>query len=199
MDHAPGAVTPLNPEMVQAGDAVGQRAQRRGLLKGAVRPVGIVEVFVLAQDGHQVSLVPDQGPVQQLTAAAADPPLHDRIHPRRLNGGADNPDASGLEHCVERGGEAGVPVMQHELHPRPGVLRVDQQVPCLLHYPGLDGVLGGAKDPDAAGAVLDDGQDIDLGAVEQVGGEEVQRQDPLRLGPQELPERGVQRGVQRGR
>jgi hypothetical protein len=26
MNHAPGAVTPLNPEMVQAGDAAGQRA-----------------------------------------------------------------------------------------------------------------------------------------------------------------------------
>jgi hypothetical protein len=53
-------------------------------------------------------------------------------------------------------------------------------------------VLGDAEDPDAAGAVLDDGQDIDLGAVEQVGGEEVQRQDPLRLGPQEFsPARSV--------
>jgi hypothetical protein len=26
MNHAPGAVTPLNPEMVQVGDAAGQRA-----------------------------------------------------------------------------------------------------------------------------------------------------------------------------
>jgi hypothetical protein len=33
-------------------------------------------------------------------------------------------------------------------------------------------MLGGAKDPDAAGAVLDDGQDIDPGAVEQAGGEQ---------------------------
>jgi len=34
--------------------------------------------------------------------------------------------------------------------------------------------------------VLDDGQDVHLGAVEQVGGEEVQRQYRLRLGSQEL-------------
>jgi hypothetical protein len=26
MNHAPGAVAPLNPEMVQVGDAVGRRA-----------------------------------------------------------------------------------------------------------------------------------------------------------------------------
>jgi len=47
-------------------------------------------------------------------------------------------------------------------------------------------MLGGSEDPDAAGAVLDDGKDVDLRGVEQVGGEEVQRQDPLRLGPKEL-------------
>jgi hypothetical protein len=39
MNHTPGAVTPLNPEMVQVGDALGQRAQRRGLPEGSVRPV----------------------------------------------------------------------------------------------------------------------------------------------------------------
>ena len=49
MNHAPGKVTPLNPEMVQVGGAVGQLAQWRGLLEGAVRPVGIVKVLVLPQ------------------------------------------------------------------------------------------------------------------------------------------------------
>src|SRR5579871_1392345 len=83
MDHASGAVTPLNPEMVQVGYAVGQRAQWRGLPEGPVRPVGVVKVLVLPQHRHQVTLVPDQGPVQQLTSAAADPPLHDRIGPHR--------------------------------------------------------------------------------------------------------------------
>jgi hypothetical protein len=76
--------------------------------------------------------------------------------------------------------------MQHELHPRPGVLQVHQQVPCLLHHPGLDRIPGGAQNPHTAGAVLDHGKDVDLGAVEQVGGEEVQRQNPLCLGPQEF-------------
>jgi hypothetical protein len=42
MNHAADAVTPLDPEMVQVGDAVGQRAQWRGLLEGSVRPVGVV-------------------------------------------------------------------------------------------------------------------------------------------------------------
>jgi Insertion element 4 transposase N-terminal len=182
VNHAAEAVTPLNPEMIQVGDAVEQRAQWRGLLEGSVRPVGIVNVLVLPQHHHQVPLVPDQGPVQQLTLAAANPPLHDRIHPRRLNRGAGNPDASGLEDGVERGGEAGVPVMRHELHPCLGILQVHEQVPGLLDNPGLDRMPRNAQDPDAPAAVLDRRKDVRLRAIEQVSGEEVQRQDPLRLG-----------------
>ena len=83
VNHAPGAVTPLDPEVVQAGDAPGQRAERRGLAEGAVGPVGVAEVLVFAQDGRRVPLVPGQGPVQQLAAAAADPAFHDRIAPHR--------------------------------------------------------------------------------------------------------------------
>jgi hypothetical protein len=165
------------------------------LIQGAVRPVRVVEVLVPAQHDHQVALIPDQGPVQQLSPAAADPPFRDRIHSRCLNGGADDPDASGLEHGVEPGGEAGVPVMQDELHPRPSILQVHEQVPGLLHHPRLDRVLRDAEDSDPSAAMLDDGQDMHLGAVDQVGDEEVQRQDPLRLGSEELaPARAVPAG-----
>jgi hypothetical protein len=73
MDHASGAVSPPEAEVVQVSDAVWQRTERRGLVQGAVRPVRVIEVLVLAQDRHQVALVPDQGPVQQLAPAAADP------------------------------------------------------------------------------------------------------------------------------
>lgn len=60
--------------MVRVGDAIGRRgAQWRGLLQGTVRPVRVVELLVLSHHDHQVPLVPDQGTVQQLTAAAADP------------------------------------------------------------------------------------------------------------------------------
>jgi len=85
--------------------------------------------------------------------------------------------------------------MYHELHPHPGVLQVHEQIPGLLDDPGLDRVLGGAQDPDASAAVLDCRKDVHLRAIEQVSGEEVQRQDPLRLGSQELrPARAVPAG-----
>jgi hypothetical protein len=45
---------------------------------------------------------------------------------------------------------------------------------------------GTAEDSDAPGCVLDYGQDVGLGAVEQVDREEVAGQDGLGLGAQEL-------------
>jgi AbrB family looped-hinge helix DNA binding protein len=125
------------------------------------------------------------GSVQQLTSAAANPPLRDRIHSRCLNGGADDPDPGRPEHGIERPREAGVPVMQDELRSCPGIPQVHEQVPSLLDNPGLDRVRG-AQDPDAPVAVLDHRKDVHLRAIEQVSGEKVQRQDPPCLGPQEL-------------
>src|ERR1039457_137213 len=62
----------------------------------------------------------------------------------------------------------------------------------LLDDPGLDRVLRGAQDPDAPVAVPGHRKDVHLRAIEQDSGEEVQRQDPLRLRPQELrPPRAV--------
>ena len=43
MNHASGAVVPLDPEPIQVGDAIGQRAQRRDLVQGSVRPVPVAE------------------------------------------------------------------------------------------------------------------------------------------------------------
>src|SRR6476646_4951932 len=155
VDDATRAVVAPDPEMIQVGDAIWQGPQWRGLAQGAVRTVRIAEILVLSQHHHQVVLIPDQGPVQQLTPAAANPPLHDRIHSGYLNAGADDPDPSRLEHGIERLREAGIPVRQDELHLRPGIFQVHEQVPGLLDDPGLDRVLRGAQDPDAPGAVLD--------------------------------------------
>jgi hypothetical protein len=97
--------------MIQVGDAIWQGPQWRGLVQGAVRPVRVVEVLVLPQHHHHVARVPGQGPVQQLTPAAANSSLRDRIHSRCLNGGADDPDPGRLEHGIERLRKAGVAVM----------------------------------------------------------------------------------------
>ena len=66
------------------------------------------------------------------------------------------------------------------------VAEVHDQVAGLLGGPFPGGMQGDAEDADAPGGVLDHGQDIGLGAIEQVGREEVARQDRLGLGAQEL-------------
>jgi len=73
VDDATRAVVAPDPEVIQVGDAIWQGPQWRGLAQGAVRTVRIAEILVLSQHHHQVVLIPDQGPVQQLTPAAANP------------------------------------------------------------------------------------------------------------------------------
>src|SRR2546430_17634121 len=63
---------------------------------------------------------------------------------------------------------------------------VHEQVAGLLGGPLPGGMQGDPEDADAAGCVLDHGQDIGLSAVEQAGREEVAGQDRLGLGAQEL-------------
>ena len=72
-------------------------------------------------------------------------------------------------------------ILRYEVRPHFGIARNTS-----LCQESWDRVLGSAKDPDAARAMLDHGQDIHLRAVEEVGGKEVKRQDPLCLRSQEL-------------
>jgi hypothetical protein len=51
----------------------------------AVRPVLIVVDLVLAQDPPQMVQIPDQGAVEKLAPASADPAFGDRVHARRLH------------------------------------------------------------------------------------------------------------------
>ena len=66
------------------------------------------------------------------------------------------------------------------------LVKVHEEVAGLLGGPFAGGMEGDAEDADAPGRVLDYGQDVGLGAVEQVDREEVARQDRLGLGAQEL-------------
>jgi len=151
-----------------------------------VRPVLIVMSLVFVQDLPQMSLVPDQGAVQELTAASADPAFGDRVHARRPDVAEDGPDPGVGEDRVERRGEVGAAVADHELDAVRLVAEVHDQVAGLLGGPCAGGILRDAEDADAPAGVLDHGQDVRPGAVEQVDGEEVARQDRLGLRAQEL-------------
>ena len=74
------------------GDALGD---------ALVRPGRAVMRLVLGQDGAQVALAEDQHAVEELSAQGTDKALGGCIHARRLDGGAQDPGAGGLEDSVE--------------------------------------------------------------------------------------------------
>jgi len=50
-----------------------------------MRAMGVVELLELAEGVEQVRLIPDLGPVKELTAAGENPAFHDRVHPGHLD------------------------------------------------------------------------------------------------------------------
>ena len=96
------------------------------------------------------------------------------------------PDASVGQDRVERGGEVRSAVADHELDPMCLVAEVHEEVAGLLSGPLPGGMQRDAEDADAPGRVFYYGQDVAMGAVEQVDREEVARQDRVGLGAQKL-------------
>jgi hypothetical protein len=64
----------------------------------------IVMGLVLAQDPPQMALIPDQGAVQELAAASADPAFGDRVHAGRPDVAEHGPDPGIGKDCVEYDG-----------------------------------------------------------------------------------------------
>ena len=132
----------------------------------------------------------------QLSPYRADPPAHRPVRLGTVTGFLAcyfplSPFGSRVSHQIQR----------HLLQSLPATRAIQQcaswrtQVPCLLHDPRLDRVLGGAEDPDAAGAMLDRGQDVDFRAVEEIGGEKSSARIPCACdrrnsGQPELSRRG---------
>lgn len=111
-------------------------------------------------------LVPDEGSVEDLAAAGADPPLHDRVRARRPHRALDDPCAGALKHRVEGGDEFGVPVADEEFDLASMPVEVHQQIPGLLRDPRRCWMVGDAQDRDAPGRVFDDRRAVHLGTVE---------------------------------
>jgi hypothetical protein len=74
------------------------------LAEGPVRPVGVVVIDVFAEDVVEMSSAGDEDAVGALAPGAGDPPLADRVRPRRLDRGLDDPHADRGEDGVERAG-----------------------------------------------------------------------------------------------
>jgi hypothetical protein len=142
-------------DLVQVDDRRRQRPQWAGIGDALMGAMPAVEAFELPQSVQQVALVPDQGPVQQLTTAGLHPPLHDRIHAGHPDAAEHDLDTRISQDGVEQFRELAVPIPDQEPGPASGVLKVHDQVPGGLGHPGGGWVRGRAQHPDPAGVVLD--------------------------------------------
>jgi hypothetical protein len=133
---------------------------------------------ILVQDSPKMCLVPDEGAVQEFASVSADPAFDDRVHTRRLYV---------AKHAVRMPASArtasntavriGPAVADHELNPVSLLAEVREEVAGLLGGPLPGGMQGDPEDAIAPVRVHDHGQDVGLGAVEQLDREEVARQD----------------------
>lgn len=75
VQDATSAVTSLDPEMIQVSNAVGQRAERRGLVQGAVRPVGVRGLLhqIRVRSGSSRRQLPFHRSMTELSSVPAPP------------------------------------------------------------------------------------------------------------------------------
>ena len=115
-----------------------------------MRPVGVVVIDVLAERVVQMSPAGDENAVGALAPRAGDPPLADRVRPRRLHGRGEDPGGGRGEDGVERVGVFAIPVPDQELQAAGAVPEVRERVPGLLDRPGGGRVSGDVGEVDAA-------------------------------------------------
>ena len=119
------------------------------MAEGAVRPVAVVMLFVLAQHCSGMALVGDQDAVEEFASDAADEAFGDRVGSRCPHRCLDDADPERGEHGVEGCGELGVAVPDEEPEAAAGVVEVHGEVAGLLGQPGAGRVGGNAEDVHA--------------------------------------------------
>jgi hypothetical protein len=170
-------------------DRFGQWPQWPGVGNASMRPVPVVEVLELPQRVQQVLPVPDQGAVQQFTAARPYPPLHDRIHAWYPDAGEHDLHTRISQHGIENTGKLPVPVAVQVPGSGSGVLQIHDQVTGSLGDPRGGRVRGRAQDPYPAGRMLYHRQHEHPRPTQGDGFEEVTGQQRVGLGTQEASPR----------
>jgi len=100
------------------------KPQWRHLPQGTVRTVHVVMVDVLGQHRLQLLASEDEHPVQHLASNGAHPPLRVGVRPRRPHRRDEHLHRLGGKDRIERGGELGIPVAEHQPEPTDALLEV---------------------------------------------------------------------------
>src|SRR4030095_8400034 len=109
--------------------------QRRCLPHGTVRRVHVVMVGVLGQHASALPTSKAQHPIQQLTPNRAHPARRGGVRPRPPHRRAQHLDPLSREDRLERGGELGITIAQHQPKPTDPLRGIDHHVSGLLCHP----------------------------------------------------------------
>jgi hypothetical protein len=145
----------------------------------AVRGLGVVMVYVDAQDAVEVARAKNQQPVQAFGPCGPYEALGVRVGPWRPERRLDHVDAVRAEDLVEVGGELRVAVADQE--PRVVERAGDAEVARLLGDPATVRVRRDAGEVDAAGLQLDEEQHVIAAQQRGLDAEEVAGDDGCRL------------------
>lgn len=120
VDESPEAIG--SSEVGEVGVAKKERGPtgrgRRALAEGPMRPVRVVMLDVLGEDGLEMPPAEDEHAIKALASESADDALADGVRPRCADRGLDDPDGLGGEDGVEGSGELGVAIPDQELDRR---------------------------------------------------------------------------------
>jgi hypothetical protein len=152
------------------------------LFKRVVRAVLMVVGNVLSQQSAKVTLVEDDGVIEQFATHASDPALCDTVLPRASEGRPRWAQAEGIHRCEDPVAEYRVSVEDQVAHG--GIMR--ERFAQLLDNPCGSGPVGHVKMENAPLGVID--REPDLEDSEGCGrnSEEVHRRDRVPVVPEKL-------------
>ena len=147
-----------------------------------MRSVSVVVLDVLVEELFELSVVPDERPVEELAPYCADPSFGVCVCDRRVRRCANDRRAITAEDLIERADELAGAVADQEPDRRFGTRH---EIPGGLCGPGTGRVAGHAGEVHAASVEFDEEQYVVAAEQHGVDGKEVARDDSCGLGAQE--------------
>jgi hypothetical protein len=176
-------VPPADAEPSAGEKGTGKRI-RRLQIEASMRPLGVVVSRMGSKDALQVAATENEHPVKASGPDHSHPPFGERVRLRGPDWRLDDVHSFEAEDLVEGTGVLRVPVSDQEsnaLKPLP-----HRELAGVLGHPCGVRVPGDAEDVHPPGRKLDGEQCVQGPEHEGCDSEEIERQDPLGLGPQEL-------------
>jgi hypothetical protein len=159
---------------------------RVGWLQGeaAMGPLLVVVLEVADEDAAEMALVVDEDPVEALAADRADDAFGVGVRDRRAHRRQDHSDTFDREDLVKDAGELRVTITDEDADVVEDA--ADREVAGLLGDPRAGRVRGDSRQVHAAGAVVDEEQDVESAEQDRVDAEEVAGKHAAGLGGEEL-------------